>query len=243
MPEQRAINDIITGRIYNLRPFIPSISVTNIKIENILKGLGMSIDDADDYLLSLIRKLINDALVKNSPKTDFIIVDDIFFDKENNTLRVSKTRFNTGKIVNNFLKKSTGLVFFIATCGAEVENFSKSLIKEGNTLEGLIVDLIGSELVESIIETLHLQIEEELGEIGIGVTNRYSPGYCNWPVSDQQQLFSFFDEPHCGIVLNSSSLMLPIKSVSGLIGFGEKVRRLGYKCNICNDTNCIMRNK
>ncbi|MEE3446448.1 MAG: vitamin B12 dependent-methionine synthase activation domain-containing protein, partial [Prevotella sp.] len=67
------------------------------------------------------------------------------------------------------------------------------------------------------------------------------PGYCGWHVSQQQLLFPLFNGQTCGVTLTDSSLMLPIKSVSGIIGVGEKVRRLDYTCGLCNFEKCYKR--
>ena len=45
-----------------------------------------------------------------------------------------------------------------------------------------------------------------------------------------------------GITINESCLMQPIKSVSGIIGIGDEVRKRSYGCDICNSTSCAYRN-
>ena len=56
------------------------------------------------------------------------------------------------------------------------------------------------------------------------------------------KLFPLFPsaEP-CGIRLTDSSLMLPIKSVSGVIGLGDGVRKLEYTCGLCTYDKCYRR--
>jgi hypothetical protein len=73
----------------------------------------------------------------------------------------------------------------------------------------------------------------------LGISDRFSPGYCDWNVSEQHKLFNLLPESFCGIHLSESSLMNPIKSVSGIIGIGENLKQLGYQCYWCNDPNCI----
>ena len=75
-------------------------------------------------------------------------------------------------------------------------------------------------------------------------TNRFSPGYCGWHVSEQQRLFRLFGtESPCGVSLTDSSLMVPIKSVSGVIGLGPEVRKLEYSCGLCDYKDCYKRRK
>ncbi|MEI6755003.1 MAG: vitamin B12 dependent-methionine synthase activation domain-containing protein [Paludibacter sp.] len=51
----------------------------------------------------------------------------------------------------------------------------------------------------------------------------YSPRHCSWHVREHKQLFSLFPEKPCGVGLNESSLMHPVKSVSGIIGLGKDI--------------------
>ena len=73
-------------------------------------------------------------------------------------------------------------------------------------------------------------------------TNRYSPGYCGWNVSEQKNIFQLIPEKFCGIELTDSCVMVPMKSVSGIIGIGKEVRYNPYTCNLCKMENCFYRN-
>ena len=95
--------------------------------------------------------------------------------------------------------------------------------------------------VEKAMDCIHAALGEEQAERGLKITNRYSPGYCNWPLSDQQSLFAFVGENPTGIELSPSCLMHPIKSVSGIIGIGKEARRRAYGCVVCQNKTCIYR--
>ena len=102
---------------------------------------------------------------------------------------------------------------------------------------------MGSEIVESAMDSIQFSLEEELKSHGLYITNRYSPGYCGWNVADQQKLFTFFPKNFCDIKLSDTSLMYPIKSISGIIGIGKEVKKDNYPCKLCDDKNCIYRGK
>jgi len=74
---------------------------------------------------------------------------------------------------------------------------------------------------------------------GLHVSESFSPGYCSWDVAEQHKLFSFFPTNFCGITLSDSSLMKPVKSVSGIIGIGSDLNRKVHHCLICNDKTCM----
>ena len=88
---------------------------------------------------------------------------------------------------------------------------------------------------------MHDLLGRQMDEFGLKITNRYSPGYCNWPVSDQQILFLLLPEKFCGVTLTGSSLMIPIKSVSGVIGIGASVKMKEYTCDTCGMKDCTYR--
>ncbi len=160
---------------------------------------------------------------------------------EGDEVLLQDIRFQTGRIVTRMLKGSSEYALFAVTIGAGPENLARKLMEEGNYLEGYLVDLIGSALVESATEQVHEQIRESASKEGLRVTNRYSPGYCGWEVSEQQKLFSLLPDNLCGIQLSDSSLMSPIKSVSGLVGMGPSVAFRDYTCELCSMTHCAFR--
>ena len=60
--------------------------------------------------------------------------------------------------------------------------------------------------------------------------------------SAQRDLFAYIGDHPTGITINESCLMQPIKSVSGIIGIGDEVRKRPYGCDICNSASCAYRN-
>jgi hypothetical protein len=218
-------------------------ALLHISEESILKSLGVPADKADDYLMGQIRKLTNQCIDISSPCASWSVFSNPQFINDTGTMKLGGKIFHLNKMVTSALGKSTEVAIFIGTCGKKVELYSKQLMKDGNSLEGYIVDLIGSDIAEGVADFIHKKIESNMANSGLTVTNRYSPGYCNWPVSDQQQLFQLLKENDCGIQLTPSSLMLPIKSVSGIIGAGKHVENTGYTCAICDVSQCLYRNK
>ena len=112
---------------------------------------------------------------------------------------------------------------------------------EGDIFKTFAVDSIGSVIAEKCADEMEVFLEDELKLRGLFHTNRFSPGYCGWHVSQQQRLFPLFEGETCGVSLTPSSLMIPIKSVSGVIGIGENVRKLDYSCRLCTMEKCFRR--
>ena len=149
--------------------------------------------------------------------------------------------FSLGRIISRQLAGAEAYALFIATCGVEFEEYQQRLKQEGDMVRVFIADALGSVIAEKCADQMELSLQQSIDKLGWHHTNRFSPGYCGWHVSEQQQLFPLFDGHTCGVCLTESSLMLPIKSVSGLIGVGKKVRRHDYTCGLCDFEKCYKR--
>jgi hypothetical protein len=114
-------------------------------------------------------------------------------------------------------------------------------MNEKKILKGYIVDVLGTIAVESAMIKIHIQLKKEMDADGLNITNRYSPGYCDWNVSEQSKLFSFFPHDFCGVRLDVKSRMIPVKSVCGIIGIGKNVEYDPYSCGLCQRNNCMYR--
>jgi cobalamin-dependent methionine synthase I len=132
---------------------------------------------------------------------------------------------------------------FLCTAGEEIGIRSKKAMKDGDLFAGYIYDVIGSEIAEAAADLMQNRLGTSLAPEGRKTTNRYSPGYCGWDVAEQHKLFSLVPENYCGIRLTASALMDPIKSISGFIGVGERVKNNPYTCKICDMKECIYRRK
>ncbi len=109
-------------------------------------------------------------------------------------------------------------VLFAATIGAEVEGWCHGLMDEGLMARGLLADAFAS----SAAIALGLEVEtiaaRALAEEGLAATKRYAPGYGDWSLADQLPLHTLLDAGRIGITLTEDFLMLPAKSISGVIG-------------------------
>ena len=156
-------------------------------------------------------------------------------------LTVDGVSFEVGKQVAAYLKEATEAAFFLCTAGSLFSDEAHALNAAGDFMEAYIIDAIGSLTVERAMDRIHAELGVCQATAGLKITNRYSPGYCNWPLKDQRPLFDFVGENPTGIELSPSCLMHPIKSVSGVIGIGERCRRRAYGCVVCQNTTCIYR--
>jgi len=154
---------------------------------------------------------------------------------------IENIEFNLGRQLCGYIKEATQVALFVCTAGEYFTQLTNRLNEQGDIMEAYILDAIGSLTVEKAMDKIQESLKIKMLEKELKISNRYSPGYCNWPLSDQQNLFQLIGENPTGIALSDSCLMTPRKSVSGLIGLGKNLKLHEYGCKICNNTTCIYR--
>lgn len=191
----------------------------------------------------IIRRELEEIKNYHDIKGGYIISKNIVLNPSEGIFISEDVQFKVGKEVVNFLKNSEMLAFFICTAGENISERSQELMNSGSLLEGYVTDIIGSVMTEKAMDIIQRKLREQMLKNGLKITNRYNPGNCDWPVDDQNKLFNLFPEKFCGVSLSESSLMSPIKSVSGVIGIGKNTRFHKNVCSICKNINCIYRDK
>ena len=156
------------------------------------------------------------------------------------TLTVETITFDCGTKAANHLRGSREIAVFMATLGPDFDAWSQAWFQR-DPLNGLIANTLGSVCVEHIVDRLEHTITQQAFQDNLTVSNRLSPGYCHWNVSEQKKLFALLPGDCCNVTLMDSCLMIPIKSVTGIMGLGPNLKRLEYNCLLCEKTDCIMR--
>ena len=224
-----------------LRNFAYSFNDFNINVELIEEAMGYPVGQSPDPFPDMIEFALGQCEGLCDIKGSLLITNNFFLDKTSHFI-AEGVSFQVGRKIARQLNQSEGSALFICTAGARIGEKSKELMAAGDLLEGYILDVIGSVTVETAIDHIQDTFEIDRNNLGLKITNRYSPGYCGWALSEQKKFFELFPLNHCGIQLSDSCLMDPIKSVSGVIGFGANVKKGAYECQMCELETCIYRN-
>lgn len=152
------------------------------------------------------------------------------------TLSVGNLVFTSRRISPVFSGCSSAAIF-LATIGERLERKVAQLMEKGLTLKAFVMDSIGSEAADKIADWLENEIRGMATANGNKVGWRYSPGYCDWDITQQKELFRFLDGKTIGVSLTDACLMTPRKSISGIIGIG-KLCITSSACRFCNKKDC-----
>lgn len=213
----------------------------DIPVAGIYSAMGFKNAMPDAETVRTTEYLLEEAALFLRPEFKYIEVEGQLTE---DTLSLGGVTFNAGRIICRQLHGACRFIVFVATVGAGYFQWSDAVKRRDGVFQTYVMDCIGSQIVESAADCMEKVLQSELDADGLHRTNRFSPGYCGWHVSEQPKLFSLFEEKNpCGIELTDSCLMLPVKSVSGVIGTGPDVRYLPYTCGICDMKMCYRRRK
>ena len=131
----------------------------------------------------------------------------------------------------------------ICTIGSELPDLAKKLMKNGRLVEGVLFDAIGSVVAEAVASEINIMINERAKDLSLQVTERFSPGYCHWDISDQQLFFDRLNAKEIDVALTDAFVMVPIKSVCFAVNMGDNVldSRWQKRCLYCHEEDCPYR--
>jgi len=215
----------------------------NITVQGIEDVMGYREGEDRSLVTPLIREILDEAAKICTVKAEYVTFGDIKTNESDKSLTINNVKFFIDKIIYNHLREAEAVALFLCTAGDEIGQRIRKYMSGIDLLKGYVYDVTGSEIVEAAAGLIQERLRISMQEAGYGITNRFSPGYCGWDVSEQHKLFSLHPSNFCGITLSPSSLMHPVKSVSGIIGIGKNVRFNPYSCSLCESRNCLYRHE
>ena len=128
----------------------------------------------------------------------------------------------------------------VCTVGADIDDEVERLNSVGDTVSALVLDTMGIvALMKARILFLSDLYEREARPRDFSATPPYGPGQCGWDIKEQRELFKLVDADSAGVTLTDSYLMIPKKSVSGVIGLGPEGDIFkNIPCDVCDRVDC-----
>ncbi len=139
------------------------------------------------------------------------------------------------------------LVCFVATIGRKIDKKIEQLMDQGKIANAYTCDALGSGAVESVAERFQSGFDQKFSphQVHTAAGIRFSPGYCDWQVTEQHKLFSLVDAETIGVTLDKSSLMTPRKSISAVFGLYPEgsgpTTKKHNPCFYCFKKDCLAR--
>ena len=216
------------------------LALTNpidIDKQQVLSRIGY----ADDYQPSArIMSLVNDYIENYhdllAPSYSYTIKDVVSVGGSIVTIEDS-IQFNS-KVIARLLETCEKVAVFALTIGNHLEELVAYLAENGLVLQATVLDAVGSGAIEQLAVYLEDRIRKLVSQDGLRTSRRFSPGYCDWAISQQKMVFQSLGDDIAGVVLTKRSLMIPQKSISGIIGLAKGDIEDYNPCRTCRKKEC-----
>ncbi|HEY98161.1 MAG TPA: hypothetical protein G4O16_08300 [Dehalococcoidia bacterium] len=154
-------------------------------------------------------------------------------------VRIDSVTFQSS-VLTRMLQRCQRIAVFVLTIGDYLEELVAYLATQEMVLQATVLDAVGSGAVEKFAKDIEAEIRREAAEEGRVVSRRFSPGYCDWDITQQKILFHLLDGNTAGVTLTENMLMTPRKSVSGIVGIGLPGRDIEEynPCLTCRKKDC-----
>ena len=124
----------------------------------------------------------------------------------------------TSEVLSRNLREVERVFPYIVTCGVELDTVA---ISQNDVLAGYMLDGLKEMALQQAIQYLRIHLAETYG-LDPQRMSTMNPGSGNrevWPIGQQRQLFQLLGdvEPAIGVRLTDSFLMIPNKTVSGIL--------------------------
>ena len=144
------------------------------------------------------------------------------------------------QVVAQLLEHCSQVAILLVTIGKYLEETTSKLARDRLMLQATVLDAIGSDAVEKVADAVQDRIKEIAGTMGLVISRRFSPGYCDWNIGQQRMIFHALTGNTIGVRLTGECLMIPQKSISGIVGIGSSKKHIeNYNpCKFCNKQDC-----
>jgi len=173
------------------------------------------------------------------------------------SVKIKQISFSDGKVdlksgfslnfsnsIINLLRGASSLVLGLVSIGSSLENKVSEFFTQGEYPRAVTLDAVGTVAVESLSRDIRNLVCQEANEQYLKTTRYFSPGYGDWDISQQKDIFKIIPTNKIGVSLTESYMMVPQKSLSWIIGIGKNITissKNDHSCQICQATNCQFR--
>jgi hypothetical protein len=149
----------------------------------------------------------------------------------------------SGKSIQPFLEGAAEAWFLAVTVGQGMDRLIRTVMVS-RPEESIILDCCGAVAVEAAADLLQAALLQTVTQEGLQLTPRFSPGYGDLPIELQRDFLNLLDaQRKIGLTITESSMLVPSKSITALIGIRSDQKAITYHpCDACiRRHNCELR--
>ena len=155
------------------------------------------------------------------------------------TLTAGKMRFSSRQL-GQHLQGCGQIAVMAATLGSGADSALRRLALT-NVAQAAAAQAVCAALIERYCDEVQREIAQAVP--GLYLKPRFSPGYGDWQLEDQQKILQLLNcEKKIGLTLTDGYMLTPVKSVTAVIGLSVDAAACHTnKCRECTNSGCEFR--
>lgn len=147
--------------------------------------------------------------------------------------------FLSGNDIEKHLEGCGRAILMAVTVGNEIETKIRAA-QATDALMPVVLDACASVCIEAYADEYCRELAELYGRDGLYLTDRFSPGYGDFPIEKQSTLLKLVDATRkIGLCVTQSSILIPRKSITAVLGMAT----VPVKGRLVGCEGCAMREK
>ena len=210
---------------------------TDVIRKETLRYLGLGSAEPDQKTLEMVNRAIALLSERCRPKNTSRIVE---ISAGTGDIRLEGGTVIYSESIARVMSDCSRMLVFGATLGTEADILIKRETA-ANIAMGAVMQATAAAYIEEYCDELQTELNKRFSAEGEPLGDRFSPGYGDFALEYQRELFAILDCPRrIGLTLTDSFIMIPSKSVTAVIPIGGSCgRQLG--CMYCEKTDCQYR--
>ena len=141
------------------------------------------------------------------------------------------------------LRGCSEVCLMAATLGLGPDRLVQRAEALGKMSRAVILQAAAAAMIEAYCDDVNEEIRREAAPKGLVLRPRFSPGYGDFSLEHQTELFRILEvQKKIGVTLTGSLLMMPSKSVTAVIGLSkENTHCMVQGCEVCGKQDCSFR--
>lgn len=211
----------------------------DIRTKEAVRYLGYGRNAVDEKALQLIKDSFQELEECVSAKFTYRIFELSFSDA--GELTIGNMKIKSQNLSKN-LQGCQRTILFCATLGTSVDALMRrySLTDMARTV---VLQACAATMLEEYCDRVQGQISEEFATSGQYLRPRFSPGYGDFSVLHQEEILHMLEATkQIGLSMTDSSMLVPTKSVTAVIGISNTKEPCHIKgCEACEKLDCNYR--
>ena len=211
----------------------------NIRTKEAIRYLGYGKHAVDEKTFALIEESFEELDMTAKRRIVYRFFDVVPGDED--SLNIGQLHIVSKNLSKN-LRNCKQAILLGATLGTQVDQLMRKY-QITDMSKAVVMQAAAAAMLEEYLDECQEKIKEEVSREGKGLRPRFSPGYGDFDISNQEMILRMIHaDKTIGLTLTKSSMLSPTNSVTAVIGISEGEESCQTAgCETCDKKDCIYR--